>query len=449
MSENVAQSHPPTRPRARNAGAKRWRVFSRGATIAQLLAVVIVMGTVVHEFNIERPKERTIREAQLHASIAHLLSLEDRTTAHLSVHKIMKLLRDDERDMTGIAVPGVFLRMAEFEEAVWSDVHMNGTEFLCNSRAIGQLSPFYEGTEKPPPCARLFGVNFENAQLNDSVFHLADLREGQFSNARLNRASITGSLVTGADFSGARLFGIEILESDFTDTEFARAPSFECDPEDTRQCPELRWVSFRNSTMSAPRFFGAEIVLVDFSHADLRNGGFACHDRNPDNECTYLHSVCFRHARLDGVLFEDVEIVNSDFSGASLTGAEFENVHFEDVVFPTHQAADATFDDDSASSLEQARLKKLEGRDVERLCTTEWRRSLFPWRSLLDWPNRVSSYSHRRVAPSRFEPYSQENLSTEKGKKPATPGGPHRRKRQPAGRESKRSVGAARSTPQS
>ena len=362
-----------------------WQLFSRMAGVVTFLSVVVGMGAVVHEFGIERPKDRALREAQLRASIANLVVGANVEVVGGPIQKIMNLLQDENLDMTGISVPGVAFRMAAFENVDWSGADMTLSKFVCSDRVYDLLGPTSPDDGPVEPCARLRNTNFASATLDYAVFDSADLRDSDFRRAYLRVAEIRGSVATGAKFSRSVLSGIQISDSDFTGVEFGTARDFECYENDGHDCAKLDGVVFRGARMRLARFFGTQMSQVDFAEADLHGAGFRCHDPRDERTCGYISGACFANANLENADFNDVDIAEADFTGATTTGAQFRNVRFSAVVFPPELSAAAVFDDASAASLEEARQSRLGRTEDDRPCAVAWRRRLDAWRNRFDF----------------------------------------------------------------
>ena len=401
MSENP---NPDAEPRKGREAVRRrwgWRRFNRIASVAQLIAVVVGMAGVAYEFWYQRPQDRELRDARLHATIAQLVPQDKREGAGLPVIKILRLLHDDGSDTTDVSVPGMIFRMAALAGMDLPGAYMRNTEFLCSDRAYDLIR---EDGERPEPCARLRRVNLAGATLDYARFDYADLRNAHLARASIRHARIENSLLTDAKLHRADMSAIRVKSSDFSRAEFSTRTTIDCRKLKTRDCPELDSVVFFDVEMPRARFLGATIEFADFAEARLQRAEFGCDGRKNSRECTVIENACFHravlprarfrgitmsnvdlsHADMTRARFENTTISNTVFSDADVSSARFENVRFENVVFPRQLSATAKLDDSSARSLDRARVQALDGSSIEsdeRPCTPGWRDRLGAWKN--------------------------------------------------------------------
>lgn len=316
----------------------------------ELIAVVVTMGAVFHEFVFETPRDRALRDVRLHATVADLSSRANTNAASHAAQKILGLMHRDRVDMTGISVSGITFRMAEFEHADWSDAQMDDAEFICADRgsAVAHLDLPWQGQgliAKPqPPCTRLRHARFHGASLRNVRFQQADLTYANFVNARL---------------SGLSAEVVDFSDAEFLDRErgWNYIPVFDCDESRAGRegCVSLKRVLFRGAYLGSAVFRGAKIADADFTDATMWSPRFDCQRKESSETssvCTIVTRACFERTVLERVSFTDVmiedsdfsgaaldrasftgvTIKNTDFSGASLAGAEFKNVKFDTVV---------------------------------------------------------------------------------------------------------------------
>lgn len=401
MSET---SKPDAEPRKGREEARRrlgWRRFNRIASVAQLIAVVVGMAGVAYEFWYQRPQDRELRDARLHATIAELVPQDKREGAGLPVLKILSLLHEDGSDTTDVSVPETTFQMAALAGANLSGAYMRKTEFLCADWAYDLLG---DDEERPEPCARLRGVNLTGATLDYARFDYADLRNADLVRASLRHARIENSLLTDARFDRADLSAIRMESSDFSGAKFGTRRTIDCRKVKTHLCPELDRVAFFGVEMPGARFLGATIEDADFAEASLRKAEFGCDGRKNNRVCTVIKNACFHRAvlpqaRFRGIMISNVDLSHADltrarvenstisntvFSDADVSGARFENVRFKNVVFPSQLSATAKLDAASARSLDGARVQALDGLSTEpdeRPCTQAWRGRLGAWKN--------------------------------------------------------------------
>ena len=76
----------------------------RGAAFVQFAAVLLSLGAVIHEFWIQRQENRWLRDTELHARLAELGTRPQVEDVELAVQKILKLMNDQNVDITGVSV---------------------------------------------------------------------------------------------------------------------------------------------------------------------------------------------------------------------------------------------------------------------------------------------------------------------------------------------------------
>lgn len=402
---------PAAEPRAGREAARRrlgWRCFNRIAGVVQLIAVVVGMAGVAYEFWYQRPQDRDLRDARLHATIAQLVPQDKREGAGLPVIKILGLLHEDGSDTTDVSVPETTFRMVALAGANLSGAYMRKTEFLCSDWAYDLIG---EDGEKSVPCAHLRGVDLTGATLDYARFDYADLRNAILMRASLRHARIENSLLTDAQFDRADMSGVRVKSSDFTRAKFGTRMTIDCRRLKTPGCPKLGRVVFFGAKMPKARFLGATIKFADFATAKLKEAEFGCDGRKNNRECTVVKNTCFHravlpkarfrgvtmsnvdlsHADLTRGRFENTTISNAVFSDAIVSGAQFKNVRFENVVFPRELSASAKLDPASAHSLERARVQALDDSSTQpdkRPCASAWRDRLGAWKNAVAFPHQ-------------------------------------------------------------
>ena len=329
----------------------------RIAVAVQFVAVLFGMLAVLYEFGIQRPKDRELRDVQLHATLAELATSEDirADAAATAVRNILEVMHAEKADMTGIVIPGLTFRMtevADFEGADWSDAELSGTSFLCSDRLLAAI----ENGEKAGWCA--------------------NLREARLKGSNLTRARFEHTDFSGADFAGAVLLAIKFKHSEFSGADLSHVV-FACfgrSTADTPDCPELTDVRFHSAKMRGVAFWGVNINGADFTAANLSRAHFEC----AGPHCVRLEGVCFRGADLTGAEFRGVTISNTDFTNVlNLDKATFERVTFDSVTFDYFiylnfgraRTKPANFDDPSWHSLKAALNRRVEFAVMDQPCT--------------------------------------------------------------------------------
>ena len=410
---------PPRRLRwMQTPSALPWQI----ARVIEFVAIVVGMAAVIFEFWFERPRDRELRDVQLHATVAELAAHGNVNATSQAVQRILELMHREGVDMTGISVPKVTIRMAEFENVDWSNAHMYATKFGCTQSILDALAaPDQQNVPKKTAlCADLRGAYFNGANLRTALFQRAGL-----SHARFISADLTEAELQWADMSHARLFRADVtaIKAHYVDFSHARFKSddeprvafrwfrpwlyrdfpFNCTKSgnDSMKCAHLERVLFLHAKMPDAAFLGAKIVDVDFGGATLRNARFACNtwDGDPDS-CTEVANACFSDAILSDATFRDVRVENSNFSNAKLDRATFKNVTFENVVFSVEQIKSANFDESSLESLNTTAADS-SSTNVSRQepCTAKWREDLAQWRKDLLPPQRVLTTSAAATYP--------------------------------------------------
>ena len=367
----------------------------------QFVAVLVGMLAVLYEFQFQRPKDRDLRDVELHATVATLATNQDVDITGYAVQKIIALMHKDGVDMTGISVPNVTFFMADFENVDWSDVYMNRVEFACTDRMYDLIDDYDDnGTGKLEPCANLKGATFSGSLMRRARFNYANLAGSNFNGAVLEEARVNDSILSNSDFAGTDMSGIQIDNSDFSGSDFGRSIKFDCRTLTDLECVDLARVDFSSVKMPRARFQGAEIDYVDFSGSDLSGARFDCDSYRDEEICSSIEGVCLQgtnltRAKLEGVSisntdfstadisdarFEDVSISNTDFSTADISGVRFRNVRFENVVYSDAQIETRRFDRNSLDSLRRGRVTALKLEANETPCTQPWRRELTQWK---------------------------------------------------------------------
>lgn len=361
-----------SRATPRRAGTPAWRALGAAGS----LVTIVVGAATLYQCWFEGPDPKE-KAAYYRAKIAELEALKDPSSTGPAIHRYLSAMHRDGHNMRSIVITGVVLEMAEFEGTDWSWATMTEVEFTCSGQVHRDLGPFGSSEDKPRPCARLRNSHFVSTGLHRARFDFADLRGSNFNNSQLNGAKIFYSVLSKASLSGATLSGIHLEGSDFERAMLGSSRQFICyENNQTRVCPLIRNVVFRNTQMPLARFVGADIQMVDFASALLSETLFDCQDPDKPRTCTSLYGACFRGADLTKADFANVEISHSDFSDARMAGAIFRNVRFDDVVFPPEVSDAAKFDRASAASLEAARLTRLGRDERDRPCAPAWRRAL-------------------------------------------------------------------------
>ena len=343
------------------------------------------MLAVLYEFRIQSPKDRHLRDVQLHATVATLATNEDVDVTGYAVQKIMALMHKDGADdiMTGISVPNVTFYMADFEDVDWSDVYMNRVEFACTERMYDLIDDYDDnGTAKLEPCANLKGATLSGSIMKRARFNYADLDDSNFKGAVLDDARVNYSILSNSDFAGADMSGIRIDNSDFSGSDFGRSIKFDCrrTPTDPECDVRLQRVDFSSVEMPRARFQGTKIDYVDFAGSNLSGARFGCDSYRGDKICSNIEGVCLQGADLTRAKLEGVSISDTDFSTADISGAHFKNVRFENVVFSDAQIEERRFDRSSLDSLKRERVTALKLEADETPCTQQWRRELTQWK---------------------------------------------------------------------
>ena len=339
------------------------------------------MLAVLYEFRIQSPKDRHLRDVQLHATIATLATNEDVDVTGYAVQKIMALMHEDGVDMTGISVPNVTFYMADFEDANWSDAYMNRVEFACTGRIYDLIDDYDDNeTVKLKPCANLKGATLSGSIMNRVRFNYANLIGSYFKDAVLDEARVNDSIFSGSDFSGAGVSGIRIDNSDFSGSDFGRSIKFDCSTLTDLECVHLQRVDLSSVEMPRAQFQGAKIDYVDFTGSNLSGARIECDSYKGKKFCSSIEGVCLQDTDLTRANLEGVSISNTDFSTANFSGAHFKNVQFENVVFSDAQIETGRFDRSSLSSLKRNRVTAFELEADETPCTQQWRRELTQWK---------------------------------------------------------------------
>ena len=290
---------------------RRWVVLIVG--LVQFVAVIVGLWVVYEEFQIQRPKDRELRDLGLHATLAEFAASKviDKGVAATAVRKILEVMYAEKADMTGIVIPGLTFQMAEeldLEGVDWSDADLSGTSFLCTDNFQAAIV----AGEETGPCTNLKKAKLEDIDLTQARFEFADF--------------------SGADFSGTELEATVFQDSNFHRTDLYRA-KIECHyPRGNGDilCSELTDVKFVSANMQGFSFRGAGIYHADFTGANLNKAQFECdwnkrHD-SEGRECSNLAWVQFVSANMQEVSFRGARIYHADFTGADLNKAYFECV---------------------------------------------------------------------------------------------------------------------------
>ena len=345
----------------------------------EVVAVAVGMGTVVHEFGIERPRDRELRDVRLHATVATVANEANKEAASHVVQRILALMHRERADMRGISIPGITFRTAKFVGVDWSDAYMRGVAFRCTDREEENIEQreYREiwGNQEPDAvagklvvCSRLKGARFTGAHLIGAKFYHTDLSHSRLNHANLTEATFYDVDSSDATFFGARMVAIRADNVDFSRVRFTRPPSsespalpfFDCLglSEKEIRCSRLEDVDFSGAQLPNVIIGGASIRNANFTDAGLRHVKFGCGPgvhffapRPGFAQCTTIDRGCFRNADLSDTWFLNVRIENSDFSGARLAGASFQDVTFKHVIFPDEQEAAVSFDAASRDSL--------------------------------------------------------------------------------------------------
>ena len=347
----------------------------------QFVAVVVGMLAVLYEIRFQLPKDRDLRDAQLHATVATLAAGENVDVTGFAVQKVMALMHKDGVDMTGISFPNVTFYMAAFDRVNWSDAYMRNVEFKCTDRAYELIDGSGDdGTATFDPCAKLRNAKFLGSLMRRVRFHYADLASANFSDAVLDEARIDHSVLSESNFSRSHVSGIQINGSDFSGSDFGRSIAFDCRTITDWSCVRLKRVDLSSVKMPRVRFLGADIRHVDLAGSDLSKARFGCDKFKGETRCSSIKGACLQGTDLSGARLEGISISNADFSVADISGARFKNVRFENVVFRDEQIEPRRFDRKSLDSLKRARVVGLGLEADETPCAQPWRRELVRWK---------------------------------------------------------------------
>ena len=371
------------------------------ARAIEFVAIVVGMAAVIFEFWFERPRDRELRDVQLHATVAELATRGNVNETSHAVQRILELMHRDGVDMSGISIPKVTIRMAEFENADWSNAYMNAVNFACTQSILDALAATdRQNTPKDPIlCAHLSRARFNGANLRAARFQRANLSNAGFTGADLTEAEFHRADLSHTRLFRARLTAIKARDVNFSHSRFRsdddrgiaaswlrpwlfRDSLFDCTTSSTNsmKCVSLERALFIQAEMPHAAFLGAKIINVDFAGATLHNARFACHKWDASSkDCTEVVNACFNDANLSNATFQAVTIKNSDFSDAELDNATFENVIFDNVVFSDKQKKEAKFDDASIESLNASVTDSSSTGDSDQSpCEAPWRRTLLP-----------------------------------------------------------------------
>ena len=368
----VADSADPTRGGSATASPapaapRTWQdlLFSprlrHSARAIEFVAVLVGMSVVFFEFGIQRPKDRDLRDVQLHATIATLATNKEVEDTSPAVQKLLAFMHQESVPMTGISIPNVFLKMPAFDNVDWSDAYMRGVQFVCTERLYRLIDDHDPSMPKFDPCVRLRHAYFNGTTLRNARFEYADLSHAKFNAADLTEVEIDNAAFVDAEFIGADVSAIKIHRGDFSNTRFSRpsdhTPKFDCRRHEREngsiqiECTSLKWVLFSSSELHKAVFRGATIDEVDFLHAKMKRSKFECdsfgRNHNRIERCTTIERACFRGADLSRATFENVNISQTDFSGAALRRATFENVHISQTDFAGTDLGRARFENGS------------------------------------------------------------------------------------------------------
>ena len=363
----------------------------------QFGAILLGVFVIAHEFWVQHPKDRALRNAELHAQLATLATSEDIEDTEVAIQKIMALMHLEGNDMAGISVPNATFRMGRFANAHWQDSFMKDVSFTCTPRAELLIDEFNGDSLQREPCAMLTHADFSGAVLDSASFKYADLHSAMFPGADLDRAVIYRSSLAKADLSHTDLSGIQIISADLGNATFSPGETFDCRRSTSHSekrndvrvkdvaCVQLEEVDLSPVTMQKARFLGAEIRHVNFAGSDLHKARFGCDQplRDAPKLCTTIESACLEGTTLTEALFDGVSIHDIDFSTSDITGAEFTNVVFRNVTFSAAQLGAVDFDDRSRRSLiaDRQRTGDVDVDSDERPCAPKWREALTDWKA--------------------------------------------------------------------
>ena len=358
------------------------KILSHIANGIQFAAVVFGMLAVLNEFWIQRPKDRDLRNAQLHATVATLTASDNIEVTEVAVQKILTLMHKDGVDMTGISIPNVTFYMAAFEDIDWSDAYMNDVEFACTDRMYSLINNYDDENtaRRLVPCAILKGATFSGTLMRRTRFNYADLSSSDLTEAVLDKARINDSVLSNSNFSRSDMSGVQIERSDFSGSNFGRSMTFDCWTIRDLECVRLRRVDLSSVEMPRVRLKGAEINYVDFSASNLERARIGCDEYQGKEICSNIEGVCLQDTNVSRARLEGVSISNTDLSVADISGTRFKNVSFENVVISDKQIDPKRFDKSSFKSLMRGRVDVLDLEADETPCTQLWRRKLTRWK---------------------------------------------------------------------
>eukprot|EP00310_Coccolithus_braarudii_P021726 CAMPEP_0183340374 /NCGR_PEP_ID=MMETSP0164_2-20130417/6944_1 /TAXON_ID=221442 /ORGANISM="Coccolithus pelagicus ssp braarudi, Strain PLY182g" /LENGTH=493 /DNA_ID=CAMNT_0025510495 /DNA_START=254 /DNA_END=1735 /DNA_ORIENTATION=+ len=164
----------------------------------------------------------------------------------------------------------------------------------------------------------IFGVNFNNAQLQCADLEGATVTEAFMNNANFTEAKMAGIAFSGstdlgrATFSRADLTGATFMETDIKRANFSDAQLFRSS---FSVLPESQETIFEGTNLSGTRFHDSRLPRVSFRGADLSGASF----EKTDMPLSHFDATT-NFARVE---FFECQLSNAAMQGAQLQGATF------------------------------------------------------------------------------------------------------------------------------
>ena len=171
-----------------------------------------------------------------------------------------------------------------------------------------------------PKKADLRNVNFSDARLEGAVLSGARLEGADLSRARLEGADLTWARLEGADLFRARLEGADLFRARLEGTDLSRA---------RLEGARLTGVRLEGADLSRARLEGADLRVAGLEGADLRGARLEGADltgvrfESADLRETRLEGANLSRARLEGAKLYGARLEGADLRGADLANVEF------------------------------------------------------------------------------------------------------------------------------
>lgn len=183
----------------------------------------------------------------------------------------------------------------------------------------------------------LYGVNLNDTNLTRAILWNANLAEARLNNARLTGVDLDNANLSRAQLSGANLAGaIYLKKANFTKANLTEAnlsqikSGLDCNFTQA----QLDKATITGSRLENSNFTQAELSETDFSNSSLENSNFTLANMNDVIFTgTNLIDTNFTQATLDAVNLEQAVLRNADFTGARISRSNFTKANLKGANF--------------------------------------------------------------------------------------------------------------------